>query len=526
MISIERKIFCLIVSNKTNMMTKPLFFLSFLIVLIACSPPKPAIPMQDDGTSVFFDQKQKPFYHGVASGDPLANKVILWTRVTPENVGEVTVNWLISLSQDLSNPVQSGTITTDASKDYTVKIDATGLNPNTTYYYQFEALNAKSIVGRTKTAAADDSTPVKLAVVSCSNYEAGYYNAFARIAEKEDLNAVVHLGDYIYEYEPGGYGDPSLDRKHLPAKEITTLADYRTRYAQYRLDKDFQKVHQMHPFITIWDDHEVANNVYKDGAQNHQPEDGDFMTRKEAAKQVYFEWLPVRDNATKDIYRTVSFGNTVDLIMLDERLAGRTYPVDSVSQAEFEDASRTMLGATQLAWFKDQLETSSARWKVIGNQVIFSPVDISDLGFGSPVNLDAWDGYPYERSQISQFLEANQIENVIITAGDTHSSWAFEVPAATSEKAIAIEIGTPSITSSNSDERTPVEQVLQAEQVLMAKNTHLKYTDLRSHGYVILDLNETQAVAEWYFVDKLNEPSDKEMMAKRYVIKSGVNRLE
>ena len=362
-------------------------------------------------------------------------------------------------------------------------------------------------------------------MVSCSNYEAGYYNAFARIAERDDLNAVIHLGDYIYEYEPDRYGNKSLDRKHLPAKEITSLSDYRTRYAQYRLDKDFQKAHQMHPFITIWDDHEVANNVFKEGAENHQPEDGDFMSRKEAAKKAYFEWLPVRDNKTKDIYRTIHFGKTADLILLDERLAGRTYPVDSVNQAEFHSENRSMLGEKQRNWFKEELKNASGTWKVIGNQVIFSPLDISPFGWGSPVNLDAWDGYPHERQDICQFMEDNQISNVIITAGDTHSSWAFEVPSNDRQKSIAIELGTTSITSANSDEGRPVEQVLKAEKILQDKNPHLKFTNLRDHGYLILSLYSTEAIAEWYYVDKLDQPSEKEYLGKRYVIKNGQNQL-
>lgn len=509
------------------MHTKFYLLLSCLFLFATCTVQKQEIVilLNEDGTSVFYDQTKKPFYHSVASGDPLSNSVIIWTRVTPEKAGKVTVKWTIATNKNMSGNKKSGTTTTDAAKDYTVKVDVRNLQPNTTFYYQFEALNAKSDIGRTKTAGADDTNSVKLAVVSCSNYEAGYYNAFARIAERDDLNAVVHLGDYIYEYEPDGYSDKTLDRKHLPAKEIITLSDYRTRYSQYRLDKDFQKVHQMHPFITIWDDHEVANNVFMEGAQNHQTEDGDFMTRKEAAKQAYFEWLPVRDNATRDIYRTVTFGNTVDLIMLDERLAGRTYPVDSINQAEFKAANRTMLGAKQLDWFKKELSNSKATWKVIGNQVIFSPVDISGLGWGSPVNLDAWDGYPYERSQISQFLEKNKIQNVIITAGDTHSSWAFEVPSDDKKSTIAVEFGTPSITSSNSDERTPTEKVIQAEKVITAKNPHLKYADLRNHGYLILNLSKAEAVAEWYYVDKLNAPSDKERLGKRYVVKNGKNQL-
>jgi alkaline phosphatase D len=456
----------------------------------------------------------------------MADKVIIWTRVTPTHVGEVKVNWKMATDSQLSTIAQSGTITTNSDKDYTVKIDVTGLQPSTTYYFQFEALGGKSVIGRTKTTGTTDNNPVKLAVVSCSNFEAGYYNAFARIAARDDLDAVIHLGDYIYEYQPDYYGDKSLDRKHLPAKEITSLSDYRTRYAQYRLDKDFQKVHQMHPFITIWDDHEIANNAYNEGAQNHQPEDGDYKTRKEIAKQVYFEWLPVRDNASKEIYRNISFGNTIDLIMLDERLTGRTYPVDSVDQKEFKEATRTMLGQKQLTWFENQLKNSTATWKVIGNQVIFSPLNISKLGFGTPINLDAWDGYPYERSKISQFIEDNQIKNVIITAGDTHSSWAFEVPSDKNPKnAIAIEFGTPSITSANSNESRAEEEVIAAENALQKLNPHLKYTNLRDHGYLLLNLTQDNATAEWYFVDKVNMPSDKESLAKQFMVANGGNRL-
>lgn len=501
-----------------------LSILSFLLLISACKSV--SIPIKDDGTAIFYTVQQKPFYHGVASGDPLADRVIIWTRVTPMNEQEVKVKWIIATDNTFNEPVKTGVVRTDASKDYTVKVDVIGLNPNTIYYFQFEALSGKSVVGRTKTAAKNGQSPVRLAFVSCSNYEAGYYNAFARIAERDDLDAVVHLGDYIYEYEPNRYGDESLDRKHLPAKEITTLADYRTRYAQYRLDSDFQKVHQMHPFITIWDDHEIANNAYKEGAENHQAEEGSFKNRKAAAKQAYFEWLPVRDNTSRDIYRTIRFGEMVDLIMLDERIKGRTYPVDSVEQAEFAAASRSMLGREQLNWFKNELQNAKAVWKIIGNQVIFSPLDISGLGWGSTMNLDAWDGYPYERSQICQFIEHNNIENIIITAGDTHSSWAFEVPSEKSDKVIAVEVGTPSITSSNSDESNPLEKVIKAEQAILTKNPHLKFTDLRNHGYLLLSLTNSEATAEWYYVDRIDEPASGETMSKRFVVKSKTNKLK
>ena len=222
----------------------------------------------DDGTSQLRNQSQAPFYHSVASGDPLSNAVIIWTRVTPEFEVEVEGKWSVASDEKMENIVQFGDFTTNAERDYTVKTDVQDLEPDTYYFYQFEALGKKSPVGRTKTAAKDSVDQVRFAVVSCSNYEAGYFNAFGRIAALDDLDAVLHLGDYIYEYEVGRYGDTTLGRLHLPDKEIITLQDYRTRYSQYRLDEDFQKAHQMHPFITIWGDHEISHNAYPTGAEN------------------------------------------------------------------------------------------------------------------------------------------------------------------------------------------------------------------------------------------------------------------
>lgn len=480
-------------------------------------------------TSVSFD-------HGVASGDPLNDRVIIWTRATPSTEQAITVEWVVATDERMETPVKSGFVQTNQNIDYTVKVDVTGLNPNTTYYYQFKSLRASSVVGRTKTTAKAGDNAVKLAIISCSNFEAGYYNALARIAERTDIDAVVHLGDYIYEYAPGTYGDTTLgpSRTHLPPKEIIELADYRTRYAQYRLDPDFQKAHQSHPFITIWDDHEFANNVYQSGAQNHQSEEGPFADRRAVAKQAYFEWLPVRDNAEQNIYRTIKFGDVVDLIMLDERIVGRTMPVDSASQANFKATDRSMLGAEQLAWFKGQLSESATTWKVIGNQVIFSLMDLSWRNPESPYNLDAWDGYPYEQSQITQFLATEKITNTIFTTGDTHCSWAFEVPldiAAYKENpssnTVAVEFGTPSVTSANFNESTPDDQVLEAEKVFVHPNfnPHLKYVNLRDHGYLLLTLNQEETIAEWYYVDQIKERTSKEQMGKRYVVKNGSNTL-
>lgn len=277
-----------------------------------------------------FDPALRPFYHGVASGDPLPDRVILWTRITPEADGPVDVTWRMATDPDFQDVVQSGRVTTEAARDYTVKIDAAGLQPDRTYYYAFEALGETSLTGRTRTAPLGAADHLRFAIVSCSNYQNGFFNAYARIAERDDLSAVIHLGDYIYEYPEGGFGfDEEIGRGHEPDGEAVTLDDYRIRYSFYRLDPDLRRVHQQHPFITVWDDHEYANNAWKDGAENHQPEtEGPWPARKSVANQAYFEWLPVREpepaaDGLKRVYRRIAYGDLLELYMLDTRIEER-----------------------------------------------------------------------------------------------------------------------------------------------------------------------------------------------------------
>ncbi|MBX2961178.1 MAG: alkaline phosphatase D family protein [Cyclobacteriaceae bacterium] len=279
-------------------------------------------PPLKEPIAILVDPTLKPFYHGVASGDPLHDRVIIWTRVTPEDsLPTIDVDWEVSTDQNFTSIKTKGKVTTSPARDYTVKVDVTGLSSDQTYYYRFKALGTTSMAGRTKTSPIDMKDSLKFAVVSCSNWEFGYFNAYARIAEKE-LDAVLHLGDYIYEYGTGKYGDTTIGRINMPLHEIISLQDYRTRHSQYRLDEGLRQVSLMHPFIAIWDDHEVANDTYAEGAQNHQPEEGDFNERKQAAKQAYYEWIPIREGEKH--YRTFSYGKLADIIMLDERLAGRT----------------------------------------------------------------------------------------------------------------------------------------------------------------------------------------------------------
>ncbi len=295
-----------------------------VVFICSCSSSEKHKPFTE-AVSPLYEAARKPFYHGVASGDPLPDRVVIWTRVTPDDsLSRIVVKWEISESPDFSTLIQHDTLSTTPLKDYTVKVDVTGLQPGTFYYYRFHALNATSPAGRTKTAPVSMPDSLKFAVVSCSNWEWGYFNAYARIAEKE-LDAVIHLGDYIYEYGTGRYGDTTIGRINIPRHEIVNLKDYRTRHSLYRLDEGLRAMSAAHPLIAIWDDHEVANNSYTEGAENHQPEkEGDYATRKNAARQAYYEWLPIREGETH--YRSFSFGELAHLIMLDERLEGREAP--------------------------------------------------------------------------------------------------------------------------------------------------------------------------------------------------------
>lgn len=509
------------------MIRNSILFILTVLLFSCCQQAEEIFPLKTNGTEKFYEQTLFPFYHGVASGDPLADAVIIWTRVTPPNNMPIEVDWEISKSTSFDEVVANGSVTTDSTSDFTVKVDVKGLIANTKYYYRFMALDETSVVGETKTINNTNEGDIKLGVVSCSNYEWGYFSAYRHLAGK-DLDAVLHLGDYFYEYAPGTYGDTTIGRFNIPPREILSLEDYRTRYALYRTDKDLQLVHQKHPFIAIWDDHEITNNAYISGAQNHQDDEGSYDTRKSFASQAYYEWLPIRANANKEIYRSFSFGDKADLIMLDERLAGRTKQADSLEQI---DETYTMLGKKQLAWFKDQLSNDKSMWKIIGNQVIFSPLDISGIRPDDPANLDAWDGYAVERDGIINHIKRQEIDNVVFLTGDTHTSWAFEVPAEQSKYAnggesIAVEFGTTSITSANWNEGRTDEEVLGAEKIMRAKNPHLKFVNARDHGYLILNIGDEEVSSDWYYVDDLKDKNSNERLQKSITVKQGANKLE
>ncbi|KRI81870.1 alkaline phosphatase D family protein [Acinetobacter pittii] len=345
----------------------------------------------NDGSDEESSEIQADFLHGVASGDPLQDKVILWTRLTPLDLNaRLRVTWEIATDDQFKQNLKTGTVQTTKTDDFTVKVDATGLQAGTTYYYRFRFGTKVSPVGQTKTLPVT-TNKVSFAVCSCSNYPAGYFYVYREMA-KQNVDVVIHLGDYIYEYGADGYAteDAAKLGRTLPSnnnKEIIKLDDYRKRYALYRQDKDLQAVHQRHPFIVIWDDHELANDTWREGAENHQSNEGPFLERKLAALQAYFEWMPIRPVSSTDhlnIYRQFNFGSLVQLTMLDTRIIARDKQLEYKDymiasgldaqkfQVDLTDPKRTLMGYTQRDWLVDKLKQSTATWNVIGQQVLMS----------------------------------------------------------------------------------------------------------------------------------------------------------
>jgi len=450
----------------------------------------------------------------------------------------VSGEWLVARDRDLSDVVVSGHFTTDARSDWTVKIDASGLEADRWYWYAFRAAGSSSDVGRTRTLPDGGVDRLKIAVFSCSNLPFGYFNSYRSAAERDDLDLALHLGDYIYEYGRDGYGGTTgtrLGREVEPAHEILTLDDYRRRYAQYRGDRDLQLIHARLPMIAVWDDHEIANNTWHSGAQNHNEGEGSFADRRHAAITSFHEWLPTRprSGSSRDrIYQTYNLGSLASLIMLDTRLIGRDEQLDYAelvgadsSQAEafrrdrIENPQRSMLGAEQEAWLKLEMSRSKARgipWQILGQQLLVGGLVTPNLADiipggpdspagrrvalmaenGLPLNLDAWDGYGPARERLAQDA-LSFADNVIVLAGDTHNSWAFDLLDRNGRQ-FGVEMGTTSVTSPGLEGRYPPAEMAKR---LREANPHLRFTNTHERGYMILTVTPDEVQGEWLYVD-------------------------
>ncbi|MCI4645030.1 MAG: alkaline phosphatase D family protein [Hyphomonadaceae bacterium] len=497
------------------------------------------------------------FEHGVASGDPMSDSVVIWTRVTPKSgTGTIPVVYRVKLGDKL---VATGSLQTSAARDFTVKVIAEGLAPATRYSYEFLVPtvdgDVTSPTGTTKTTAEPGSdTPVRFAVVSCSNWPFGYFNAYREISKYDDLDAVLHLGDYFYEYGVDGYGGQvgeALGRRHDPITEIVTLDDYRTRHAQYKTDPDLQAAHAIAPWLCTWDDHESTNNSYRTGAQNHNPEEneGDWTTRKQHAVQAYLEWMPVRDpepgRVKEAIYRRFQFGSVATVFCLESRLTGRSeeiswftelgglepmdVPAKAVAtMAAVQSDERTMLGAQQEAWLSEGLSESVAegtQWQVLANQVVMArvvppkfaetltPQQIDDLdnvylnqlvGFsqlGLPMNLDAWDGFPAARARLYETAKAAGARLVTVT-GDTHTAWANTLIDVDGEQR-GVEFGCTSITSPGFG--SYMDGVDGLGEMFADANSEVEYHDPHGHGFTLLTLTKAGVRGDYVKVSTITE---------------------
>jgi alkaline phosphatase D len=502
----------------------------------------PILPQQCSKLVDSYQNDGSPFVHGVASGDPLDDRAVLWTRISGDADAPKTiiVAWVVAKDASFSRVVASGATSTDESVDFTVKLDPSGLDAGTTYYYRFRALGHDSPIGRFRTAPRGNLSRARLAVASCSNYPYGYFNAYAAIARRADLDAVLHLGDYIYEYANGQYGDGTgLSRVPTPDREIVTLADYRGRHAQYKTDPDLQEAHRQHAFIAVWDDHEIANDAWQNGAENHQLDEGDFQERKAAAIQAYFEWMPIRaekGDGTGRVYRSFHYGKLFDLIMLDTRNAGRDQQVESPCDgASIVDPERQLLGAEQESWFFEELERSQrrgTRWRLLGQQVMFGQL-LNVLAPGGCIfNPDQWDGYAAARARVLGKLAADGIDNVVVLTGDIHSSWGNDLTAtpfdsatydpATGAGSLAVELVAPAVTSPGIDDAT---QAAQFAGAIAATHPHIKYVELFHRGYALLDITKERVQCEWYHLATIKERQAEEALAKTLQVLSGTNHL-
>jgi alkaline phosphatase D len=446
------------------------------------------------------------FSHGVASGDPLVDSVILWTRVSPPVEEAVELFFEVAIDLEFEMRVAADWIpATDASRDYTIKIDIDGLEAGATYYYRFYAQGRVSPVGRTRTAPSGAIEHLRFAVCSCSSLAHGYFHGYGEIAGRSDLDAVIHLGDYIYEFADGIYGSV---REYDPPHECVTLDDYRRRYRQYRTDRDLQEAHRQHPFIVTWDDHEIANDDWVGGAENHQDDEGEWSDRRAAGTQAYFEWLPLREGEPGRVYRELPYGDLVHLLVLDTRYEGRNQQValtDPELYAKIYADDRQLLGAEQEQWLFERLASSTARWKFLVQQIMVGQLVLMAGQDGEPNRpffTDAWDGYESPRRRLLGYLRDNAIGNVVVLTGDVHSSFANEITEdpllgydpVTGAGSIAVEFVTPGITS-------PGLSFDQATLDLLGPlNPHWRAIEVLRKGYTTMDVTPDRVHVDfWLF---------------------------
>ena len=512
------------------------------------------------------DTPPASFNFGVASGDPLADRVIIWTHAKREDNEPVELTYEVSTNAEFTAIVSSGATVANESTGFTAKVDATGLAAGRSYFYRFRQGNNFSPVGRTRTLPDSAAAQVKFAVFSCANYPAGFFNVYAQ-ANRSGAEYALHLGDYIYEYPANGYASQNaaaLGRVSDPANEILSLSDYRKRHAQYKSDPDLKTLHAGMPMIAVWDDHEIANNTFKDGAENHtEGTEGSFVARRQAALQAYHEWMPIRTGSDRaKIYRSFDFGTLLSLHMLDTRLIGRDKQItatdlfnpatQAAATATLSSPTRQLLGSEQVTWLQGRLSASQAAWQVLGQQVLMArmtfpvsilsrldpnnvtpesaaqtqaaitayltakqkqaaglPLTATEAALLNPAtnpklgyNLDAWDGYPAAR-EILLSTAAQLRKNLVVLSGDTHNAWHSDLTLQNGTK-VGEEFATSSVSSPGLENVLGAFAPAQTKSIFENVIDDLNWADTARRGFLLMTFTRSQAKGEWIFIDKIN----------------------
>ncbi len=499
------------------------------------------------------DAPDAAYLHGVASGDPDSTSVVIWTRVSNTD-GQTAVGWRVAADENFQNNVVRGEYRTDASRDYTVNVVVDNLNPGQEYFYQFEVEGIRSPVGRTKTLPVGHVDRLVMAIATCSNYAFGYFNAYEVIANDPSIDLVLHLGDYIYEHGPDGYGGETgqrIGRNHEPPRETLTLADYRQRHAQYKTDLNSMAMHARHPLIVIWDDHESANNPWMGGASNHQDDEGDWETRRAESLQAFYEWLPIRDphngGTREEYWRHYQFGDLASLITLESRHTARSkqididdYLDDIKSGADAQEFINTIVGAPDRdllsskmkQFLADELAESvhaNRRWRIIGSASVMArrtapnlndpffaaqENDLTDDGkqtlegltqlgnLGLPADLDSWNGYPAALDSFYQISKDAGAHDLLVLSGDSHSSWQNVLYDAAGES-MGVELGSTGISSPRSLLKLGQEGLKRFDELNAANNREVVWTEGRYRGFIRLEINHDRARADFVTVSNV-----------------------
>lgn len=493
------------------------------------------------------------FLHGVASGDPDNTSVVIWTRVS-NTLGPTDVAWRVATDDSFSHLIAGGKYRADAHHDHTVKVVVGGLAPGQKYFYQFDVDGILSPTGQTRTLPTGHVNRLVLAIATCSNFPFGYFNAYEAIANDPGIDLVVHLGDYIYEYGPDGYGGETgkrIGRSHEPPHEALNLADYRRRHAQYKTDECSKAMHARHPMIVIWDDHESANNPWMGGAENHQEDEGDWGTRRAESLQAFYEWLPVRDphdaGTRAEYWRHYKFGDLASLITLESRHTGRSKQVDIDdyldainSKADAQEFIDTVIGVPNRNLLSGKMEQflaaefaesvhTNRRWRIIGNQTVmgkriapnldepFFAALGSKLGDAAtnlldtlkklgdlklPLDLDSWNGYPAARERFYQISRNAGVRDLLVLAGDSHSYWQNELYDAAGES-MGVELGTTGITSPRSLLDLGQEGLRHFDELNAAENREVVWAEGRYRGFIRLELDHDRAHVDFVTVTNI-----------------------